>query len=323
MTKPKILVSRRWPEAVETAMVEKYDVTFNIKDKPLSTNEFKDALSIYDAILPTVTDKISSEVFKVKNPRTKIFGNYGVGFSHIDIPAAKAAGITVSNTPDVLSDCTADITLTLMLMAARRAGEGEREVRSGNWEGWRPRHLIGTRITGKTLGIIGFGRIGREVAKRAHFGFGMKIVVQNRSKIGNDILIRTNAHQVDNLDELLETSDFISLHCPGGDDNHHLISTKQFKKMKNSAILINTARGEVVDDNALILALKSKEISAVGLDVFNNEPNINPELMKFENAILLPHLGSATQETREAMGFRVLDNIADFFEGKVPRDKVA
>ena len=323
MTKPKILVSRRWPEAVETAMVKKYDVTFNIKDKPLSTNEFKDALSIYDAILPTVTDKISSEVFRVKNPRTKIFGNYGVGFSHIDIPAAKAAGITVSNTPDVLSDCTADITLTLMLMAARRAGEGEREVRSGNWEGWRPRHLIGTRITGKTLGIIGFGRIGREVAKRAHFGFGMKIVVQNRSKIGNDILIRTNAHQVDNLDELLETSDFISLHCPGGDDNHHLISTKQFKKMKNSAILINTARGEVVDDNALILALKSKEISAVGLDVFNNEPNINPELMKFENAILLPHLGSATQETREAMGFRVLDNIADFFEGKVPRDKVA
>ncbi|MDA9779347.1 D-glycerate dehydrogenase [Amylibacter sp.] len=323
MTKPKILVSRRWPEAVETAMVKKYDVTFNIKDKPLSTNEFKDALSIYDAILPTVTDKISSEVFKVKNPRTKIFGNYGVGFSHIDIPAAKAAGITVSNTPDILSDCTADITLTLMLMAARRAGEGEREVRSGNWEGWRPRHLIGTRITGKSLGIIGFGRIGREVAKRAHFGFGMKIVVQNRSKIGNDILIRTNAHQVDNLDELLETSDFISLHCPGGDDNHHLISTKQFKKMKNSAILINTARGEVVDDNALILALKSKEISAVGLDVFNNEPNINPELMKFENAILLPHLGSATQETREAMGFRVLDNIADFFEGKVPRDKVA
>ena len=323
MTKPKILVSRRWPEAVETAMVKKYDVTFNIKDKPLSTNEFKDALSIYDAILPTVTDKISSEVFKVKNPRTKIFGNYGVGFSHIDIPAAKAAGITVSNTPDVLSDCTADITLTLMLMAARRAGEGEREVRSGNWEGWRPRHLIGTRITGKSLGIIGFGRIGREVAKRAHFGFGMKIVVQNRSKIGNDILIRTNANQVDNLDELLETSDFISLHCPGGDDNHHLISTKQFKKMKNSAILINTARGEVVDDNALILALKSKEISAVGLDVFNNEPNINPELIKFENAILLPHLGSATQETREAMGFRVLDNIADFFEGKVPRDKVA
>ena len=323
MTKPKILVSRRWPEAVETAMVKKYDVTFNIKDKPLSTNEFKDALSIYDAILPTVTDKISSEVFRVKNPRTKIFGNYGVGFSHIDIPAAKAAGITVSNTPDVLSDCTADITLTLMLMAARRAGEGEREVRSGNWEGWRPRHLIGTRITGKTLGIIGFGRIGREVAKRAHFGFGMKIVVQNRSKIGNDILIRTNAHQVDNIDELLETSDFISLHCPGGDDNHHLISTKQFKKMKNSAILINTARGEVVDDNALILALKSKEISAVGLDVFNNEPNINPELMKFENAILLPHLGSATQETREAMGFRVLDNIADFFEGKVPRDRVA
>ena len=323
MTKPKILVSRRWPEAVEAAMQKKYDVTFNISDKPLSTNEFKEALSVYDAILPTVTDKISSDVFSVKNPRTKIFGNYGVGFSHIDIPAAKAAGITVSNTPDVLSDCTADITLTLMLMAARRAGEGEREVRSGNLEGWRPRHLIGTRITGKTLGIIGFGRIGREVAKRAHFGFGMKIIVQNRSKIENDILIRTNAEQVNNLDELLEKSDFISLHCPGGDENHHLVSTKQFEKMKNSAILVNTARGEVVDDTALISALETKQIAAVGLDVFNNEPNINPNLIKFENAILLPHLGSATQETREAMGFRVLDNIADFFEGKTPRDKVA
>ena len=323
MTKPKILVSRRWPEAVEAAMQKKYDVTFNISDKPLSTNEFKEALSVYDAILPTVTDKISSDVFSVKNPRTKIFGNYGVGFSHIDIPAAKAAGITVSNTPDVLSDCTADITLTLMLMAARRAGEGEREVRGGNWEGWRPRHLIGTRITGKTLGIIGFGRIGREVAKRAHFGFGMKIIVQNRSKIENDILIRTNAEQVNNLDELLEKSDFISLHCPGGDENHHLVSTKQFEKMKNSAILVNTARGEVVDDTALISALETKQIAAVGLDVFNNEPNINPNLIKFENAILLPHLGSATQETREAMGFRVLDNIADFFEGKTPRDKVA
>ena len=323
MTKPKILVSRRWPEAVEAAMQKKYDVTFNISDKPLSTNEFKEALSVYDAILPTVTDKISSDVFSVKNPRTKIFGNYGVGFSHIDIPAAKAAGITVSNTPDVLSDCTADITLTLMLMAARRAGEGEREVRGGNWEGWRPRHLIGTRITGKTLGIIGFGRIGREVAKRAHFGFGMKIIVQNRSKIENDILIRTNAQQVNNLDDLLENSDFVSLHCPGGDENHHLISTKQFEKMKNSAILVNTARGEVVDDTALISALETKQIAAVGLDVFNNEPNINPNLIKFENAILLPHLGSATQETREAMGFRVLDNIADFFEGKTPRDKVA
>jgi glyoxylate reductase len=151
----------------------------------------------------------------------------------------------------------------------------------------------------------------------------MKIIVQNRSKIENDILIRTNAHQVNNLDDLLEKSDFISLHCPGGDENHHLISTKQFERMKNSAILVNTARGEVMDDTALISALETKQIAAVGLDVFNNEPNINPNLIKFENAILLPHLGSATQETREAMGFRVLDNIADFFEGKIPRDKVA
>lgn len=323
MSKPKILVSRRWPAAVEAALSEQYDATFNMSDEPLSPQAFRKALSEYDAILPTVTDKIGSEVFNVENPRTKIFGNYGVGYSHINIPAAKAAGIAVSNTPDVLSDCTADITLTLMLMAARRASEGEREVRVGKWTGWRPTHLVGTRMTGKTLGIIGFGRIGQEVAKRAHFGFGMKIVVQNRSTVANEVLIKTNACQVGTVDDLLAKSDFVTLHCPGGDENRHLIGAPQLKTMKDSAILINTARGEVLDDDAVIEALHSKEIKAVGLDVFNGEPNIHSGYMDYENAVLLPHLGSATQETREAMGFRVMDNLADFFSGKDPRDRVA
>ena len=322
MSQPTVLVSRKWPAAVESELQKNYDVTFNTSDVPMTSAQFREALQNYDAILPTVTDTIGTDVFEGVTARTKFMGNFGVGYTHIDADAAKAAGIVVANTPDVLSDCTADIALTLMLMAARRAGEGEREVRSGNWTGWRPTHLLGQRMTGKTLGIIGFGRIGQEVAKRAHYGFGMKIVVQNRSQVKDEIMIKTNARQVGTIPELLERSDFISLHCPGGDANRNLISTEQFKQMKNSAILINTARGEVVDDAALIHALKTNEIAAAGLDVFNGEPNVNPDYLSCENAVLLPHLGSATTETREAMGFRVLDNLNDFFAGREPRDRV-
>lgn len=322
MSKPTVLVSRKWPEAVEAELKKNFDVTFNTSDEPMNIAQFRDAIQNYDAILPTVTDSIAAEVFEGIVPRTKFMGNFGVGYTHIDAKAAQAAGIVVTNTPDVLSDCTADIAITLMLMAARRAGEGEREVRSGNWTGWRPTHLLGQRMTGKTLGIIGFGRIGQEVAKRAHYGFGMKIVVQNRSEVKNEIKIKTNAVQVKSIPELLDRSDFISLHCPGGDANRHLISTEQLEQMKESAILINTARGEVVDDTALIHALKTGQIAAAGLDVFNGEPNVSPEYLSCENAVLLPHLGSATTETREAMGFRVLDNLNDFFAGIEPRDRV-
>ena len=192
-----------------------------------------------------------------------------MGYAHIDISVAQSLGITVTNTPDVLSDCTADITLTLMLMAARRAGEGEREVRASQWEGWKPTHLVGTKLTGKTLGIIGFGRIGQEVAKRAHHGFGMKILVQNRSSIDRSILNQTKAVQIDKIDDLLPDIDFLSLHCPGGEENRDLISLAELKLMKQEAILINTARGEVVNDSALIYALKNKIIYAAGLDVYN------------------------------------------------------
>lgn len=322
MGKAKVLISRRWPNAVEAELHEMFDVTINQTDQPMSEIDFQTALQDYDAILPTVTDSLSEQVFDVKNIRTKILGNFGVGFSHIDIKAATAAGIVVTNTPDVLSDCTADITMTLMLMAARRAGEGEREVRAGNWSGWRPTHMVGTKLSGKTLGIVGFGRIGQEVAKRAHHGFGMQIVVQNRSQIRPDALQQTNAEQVNHIDDLLPMVDFLSLHCPGGEENRHLISKHQLARMKSDAILINTARGEVVDDDALIAALKMREIRAAGLDVFDGEPRLHPDYLDCENAVLLPHLGSATQETREAMGFRVLDNLKDFFSGLAPRDQV-
>lgn len=323
MSIPKILLSRRWPEAVEAELKKQYDVTLNPSDSPMTESGFRDALQNYDAILPTVTDKISADVFKSIAPRTRIIGNYGVGYAHIDVGAAKAAGIVVTNTPDVLSDCTADLTLTLMLMVARRAGEGERELRAGQWAGWHPTHLQGARMTGKTLGIIGFGRIGREVAKRAYFGFGMKIVVQNRSPVENDVLIKTNARQVDSIDDLLAQSDFVSLHCPGGTENHHIIGAEQLRKMKPTAFLINTARGEVVNESALIQALRTGEISGAGLDVFDGEPNVNKGLIECQNAVLLPHLGSATGETREAMGYRVVDNLSDFFGGREPRDLVA
>lgn len=323
MSKPKVLVTRRWPQDVEKQLSEKYDVTLNSNDEALSLEQLRDALSEYDAIMPTVTDKLPKEVFDVTDPRTKILANYGVGFSHIDTNAASSLGITVTNTPDVLSECTADIAMTLLLMATRRAGEGERELRANNWTGWRPTHLVGSKTSGKTLGIIGFGRIGQEMARRAHHGFGMKIAVFNRSQVKQEVLDRYNATQVESIDKLLPMCDFVSLHCPGGDENRHLINEARLKLMKSDAFLINTARGEVVDDSALCRALRANTIGGAGLDVFDGEPNINPDLLKCENAVLLPHLGSATRETREAMGFKALDNLNDFFEGRTPRDQVA
>jgi glyoxylate reductase len=322
MTKPKVLVTRRWPDAVEAQMAQVFDLHLNTSDQPLSEADLRAAMGQYDAILPTVTDRLPAAVFDA-SPRTRILANYGVGFAHIDTDAAKSRGIAVTNTPDVLSECTADIAMTLMLMVARRAGEGERELREGRWTGWRPTHLIGTKVSGATLGIIGFGRIGQAMAQRAHFGFGMKILVQNRSPIAPDVLARYNAQQVDSIDALLPLCDFVSLHCPGGAANRHLIDARRLDLMKPSAFLINTARGEVVDERALAQALWFGTIGGAGLDVFEREPKIPPGLLGADNLVLLPHLGSATRETREAMGFRVLDNLTAFFDGRTPRDRVA
>lgn len=323
MIKPSVLISRRWPAAVEAKLTETFEVEINRADRALTTDEFREAITRYDAVLPTVTDRISAEAMDVAKPQTRIFGNYGVGFSHIDIGAATERGIRVTNTPDVLSECTADIAMTLMLMVARRAGEGEREVREGRWTGWRPTHLVGQKVSGKTLGIIGYGRIGQEVARRAHHGFGMKIIVQNRSRISSDILAACNAAQVDTVEDLLPQADFVSLHCPGGAANRHLINGARLNLMKPDAFLINTARGEVVDEHALAQALWFDCIGGAGLDVFDGEPKVCDELLRCDNAVLLPHLGSATRETREAMGLRVVENITDFFAGREPRDLVA
>lgn len=323
MSRPTVFVTRRWPKAVEARLSELFDPVFNVEDKPLGKDELRHAITQFDAILPTVTDRIDGSLFEGLQIKTRIIANYGVGYSHIDLKAAAAKGIEVTNTPDVLSECTADIALTLMLMVARRAGEGERELRSGNWSGWRPTHLMGAKLTGKTLGIIGFGRIGRATARRAHFGFGMPIIAYGRSAIPDTTLEEFQAHQANSVEELLGLSDFVSLHCPGGDENRHLIDAKRLGLMKPTGVLINTARGEVIDEDALVCALKSEKILGAGLDVFEGEPAINPKLLECRNCVLIPHLGSATVETREAMGFRVIDNLVTFFNGGLPEDRIA
>ncbi len=322
MVKPSVLVTRRWPAAVEAQLAENYNTVLNTGDIPMSPGEIRDALKRYDAVLPTVTDTLSAEALDVPAAQTKILANYGVGYSHICEPSARDLGMTVTNTPDVLSECTADLAMTLLLMAARRAGEGERELRAGGWTGWRPTHLVGTKVSGKTLGIIGFGRIGQEMARRAHFGFGMKIMVQNRSAVSPEVLKQFNATQVETVDDLLPQCDFVSLHCPGGATNRHLINGRRLDLMKPDAFLINTARGEVVDEHALVQSLMFDTIGGAALDVFDGEPRISSDLLQCDNLVMLPHLGSATRESREAMGFRVLDNLGDFFAGRPPRDRV-
>ena len=303
-------------------LAEKYDCEFNTTDIAFDQQKYRDALQRADALLSTVTDNLDASVMSVKDPRTRVIANFGVGYSHIDIEAAKSNNIAVTNTPDVLSDCTADLAMTLLLMSARRAGEGERELRSGGWTGWRPTHLMGRKVSGKKLGIIGFGRIGRAMARRAHAGFGMNIKVFNRSTVPSAALDAVAAESVASVEELLRVCDFVSLHCPGGGANTHLINSARLAVMKPDAFLINTARGEVVDEDALIDALANNRLAGAGLDVFENEPAIDSRFLKLSNAVLLPHLGSATQETRDAMGFRVVSNLDQFFSGSEPADRV-
>lgn len=322
MAKPRIILTRKWPLAVEQRLQSRYDVTLNSTDQALDAQQLNTAMRSYDAVLPTVTDNFDQSVFAGGDLQVKILANYGVGYSHIDTESALKNDIVVTNTPEVLSECTADIAMTLMLMSARRAGEGERQLRAGQWQGWYPTHLVGSKVTGKVLGIIGFGRIGQEMARRAHFGFGMTIFVQNRSAVDPAILNQFGATQIGSVEDMLPQCDFISLHCPGGAENRHLINQSRLDLMRPTAFLINTARGEVVDDSALADALRKQTIGGAGLDVFDGEPNINPAFEGLENLVMLPHLGSATTETRVGMGLRVVDNLDAFFEGRVPHDRV-
>ena len=322
MTKPVAIVTRKWPKENEDRLKELFDVTLNESDKPFTTDQLKSALQNCDVLMPTVTDKITADVLSVENRRANMIGNFGVGFNHIDINAAKDNGITVSNTPSVLTDCTADIAMSLLLMVARRVGQGERELRSENWNGWRPTHLLGTKVTGKKLGVIGFGRIGQAVAKRAHFGFDMDIQYWDPYDIPAEVTKKFKATKLDTIEDICKESDFVSINCPATKETFHLMNEERFKLMKNSAFIINTARGDIIDEKALVNALVNKDIAGAGLDVFETEPNLPSELKTMENVVSFPHLGSATLETRVAMGNTAIDNTLAFFAGTELPNKV-
>ncbi len=320
--RPRVVVTRKLPAPCEEALTRLFDVQLNREDRPLEAEGLTDALRRADGLLPTVTDKLTADVLSAEPLRARIIANFGVGFNHIDVGAAKARGLVVTNTPDVLTDCTADIALTLLLMVARRAGEGERQVRAGQWTGWRPTHLMGTKVSGKTLGLVGMGRIAKAVARRAHHGFGMNVVFHDPYPPKPEEAKALGAAPRESIEEVLAEADFVSLHCPATPETRHLMNAERLRLMKRGAFLINTARGDVVDEAALVAALQGGTIAGAGLDVFEREPLVSPALLGMENVVLFPHLGSATQETRVAMGMRALENLQAYFAGAAPRDRV-
>jgi glyoxylate reductase len=319
-----VVVTRKLPKSVEQQLSSRFDVRLNNNDVALTSDQMASVMRSADVVLCTVTDRIRAEHFG-SGVRAKLIANFGVGVNHIDLDAARAAGVTVTNTPDVLTDDTADLTIGLMLMIMRRMGEGERHVRNGGWSGWRPTHMLGRTLRGKTLGIIGYGRIGRAVARRASSAFGMNVIWYSPRdpKIDDASNGPENARRVQSLEELFAESDVISLHCPARQDTHHLMNAERFAQMKSTAFLVNTARGDVVDEWALASALRDRLIAGAALDVFEHEPSVVAELRDMENVVLLPHLGSATIETRTAMGERAIANIDAFARGEAPPDRVA
>lgn len=321
-SRPSVVVTRRLPDTVEEALSRDFDARLNTEDKPLGPEGLKEALRSADALLCTVTDRLSADVLSAEPRRARLLANFGVGFNHIDTQAAKEHGLAVSNTPDVLTEATADIAITLLLMVSRRTGEGERHVRSGAWTGWRPTHMLGTQVSGKVLGLIGMGRIARAMARRAHHGFGMRVIFHDPYPPSPSEAALLGAEPRSTLDQVLEEADFVSLHCPATPETRHLMNGERLARMRRSAYLINTARGDVVDEAALVEALADGTIAGAGLDVYEQEPRVSPALLKMENVVLLPHLGSATKETRVAMGMRALENLRLFFSGAPLRDRV-
>ena len=317
----KILVTRKWPKKVEEKLLTTFDATLNVEDRPLSEAELVEAMKSYDALLPTVTDPITDKIISTSKKKVKIVGYFGVGFNNIDIDSAKKNNLVVTNTPEVLTDCTADIAMLLMLGVARRGSEGEFHVRKKEWTGWRPTHMMGTKVTGKTLGLIGMGRIAQAMAHKSHFGFNMKIIFFDPYFDNEEVIKKFEATKLNSIDEVLSQADFVSLHCPSTKETKGLINKETISKMKKSAYLINTARGDIVNENDLVEALKEEKIMGAGLDVYEKEPSVHKNLVKLKNVFLLPHLGSATTETREAMGMRVFENIQAFFNNKEPIDR--
>ncbi len=320
MTQKKLLITRHIAEPVIEQARARFDTVVRESGDGMDEAEVLAALTAYDAILPTLGDRFTAETFARAGAglRCKVLGNFGVGYNHIDAAAAAAHGVVVTNTPDVLTDATADIGWTLILATARRAGEGERMVRAGQWGGFGPKSMLGTHVTGKTLGIVGMGRIGQAVARRGHFGFGMDVVFYNRSAKQTDF----PARQLASLNDVMSAADFVVVTTPGGKETTGLIGADALAAMKPSGIFVNISRGEVVDEPALISALAEGRIAGAGLDVYEKEPHVPEALRALENCVLLPHLGSATVETRQAMGQMALDNIIAWDEGRDPPQRV-
>ena len=319
--KPLVIVTRCLPDAVETRMMELFDARLNLDDKPFDKAALMAAAATADVVVPTVTDRIDAEVIAAAGDALGLIANYGAGVDHIDLAAAHGRAITVTNTPDVLTEDTADMTMALILAAPRRLAEGERVMRAGAWGGWSPTWMLGNRVNGKRLGIIGMGRIGQAVARRAS-GFGLSIHYHNRNRVHADIEAALEATYWESLDQMLARMDILSVNCPHTPATFHLLSARRLKLIQPHAYIVNTARGEVIDETALTQLLISGAIAGAGLDVFENEPAVNPKLLAQDNVLLLPHLGSATLEGRIDMGEKVIVNIKTFTDGHKPPDRV-
>ncbi len=318
---PHVIVTRRLPAAVEARMAQLFDVVLNAADAPMNAAALALAAGAATVLVPTVTDHIDAAVIAAAGPNLRLIANFGAGVDHIDLAAARAKGIVVTNTPGVLTDDTAEMVMALILSVPRRLAEGDRLVRSGQWQGWAPTHMLGQRVRGKALGIVGMGRIGQAVAVRAR-AFGLTVHYHNRKPLPGALEHELGAVWHDSLHGMLGEVDIVSLNCPSTRETHHLIDAAALAAMKPTAYLINCARGEIVDEAALAAALKSGALAGAGLDVFEAEPRITPALLDLPNVVLLPHLGSATFEGRQAMGEKVIANIRSWVDGHRPPDQV-
>jgi glyoxylate reductase len=319
--KPLVVVTRKLPDVVETRMKELFNVQLNEDDTPMTQSALAEAVKTADVLVPTVTDRIDATVLAQAGPQLRLIANYGNGVDNIDVGSATQRGITVTNTPGVLTEDTADMTLALILAVPRRLVHGIESIENGEWSGWSPTWMLGRRINGKRLGIIGMGRIGQAVARRAK-GFGMQIHYHNRRRVSEKTEESLEATYWESLDQMLARMDVVSIHCPHTPATYHLLSARRLKLLRPEAYIVNTARGEIVDENALARMLEAEEIAGAGLDVFEHEPSVNPKLVKSDRVVLLPHMGSATMEGRIDMGEKVIINIKTFVDGHRPPDRV-
>ncbi|HEX9789109.1 MAG TPA: D-glycerate dehydrogenase [Kiloniellales bacterium] len=319
--KPLVIVTRRLPDVIETRMMELFDCRLNVDDVPMTQAQLVAAAQQATILVPTVTDRIDAAILSQAGPQLKLIASFGTGVDHIDLKSARQRNIIVTNTPGVLTEDTADMTMAMLLALPRRLSEGERLVRSGDWTGWGPTSMLGHRIWGKRLGIVGMGRIGQAVARRAK-GFGLAVHYHNRRRVHPDIEAELEATYWESLDQMLSRMDIVSIHCPHTPATYHLLSPRRLQLLHEHAYIVNTSRGEVIDENALARMLAAGEIAGAALDVFEHEPAINPKLLKLDNVILLPHMGSATIEGRLAMGEKVIINIKTFIDGHTPPDRV-